>query len=59
MARTYQAITISFSPETLEKITEAAKADNRSRSNWVETACREKIARDTPEIPKSGEEGEA
>ena len=58
MARTYQAITISFAPSMLEKITEAAKADNRSRSNWVNLACEEKLARDTPEIPSASDEGE-
>lgn len=58
MARTYQAITISFEPEMIEKITEAAKADRRSRSSWVALACEEKLVRDTPEIPKTEEEGE-
>lgn len=58
MARTYQAITISFEPEMIDKITKAAKADKRSRSNWVNLACEEKLARDTLEIPKSEEEGE-
>ena len=58
MARTYQAITISFEPSMLEKITEAAKADRRSRSNWVNLACEEKLARDTLEIPKTEEESE-
>lgn len=57
MAKT-QVITISFETEMIDKITEAAKADKRSRSNWVNLACEEKLARDTPEIPKSEEQGE-
>lgn len=58
MAQKTQTITISFETEMIDKITKAAKADNRSRSNWVNLACEEKLARDTAEIPKSEEEGE-
>lgn len=59
MAQKTQTITISFETEMIDKITKAAKADNRSRSNWVNLACEEKLAREnTPEIPKTEEEGE-
>ena len=58
MAQKTQTITISFETEMIDKITKAAKADNRSRSNWVNLACEEKLARDTAEIPKAEEEGE-
>lgn len=58
MAQKTQTITISFETEMIDKITKAAKADNRSRSNWVNLACEEKLARDTLEILKSEEEGE-
>lgn len=58
MAQKTQTITISFETEMIDKITTAAKADNRSRSNWVNLACEEKLARDTLEIPKSEQEGE-
>ena len=63
MARTYKAITISFEPKMIDRITEAAKADKRSRSSWVNVACEEKLVRDakknTSEIPKTEEQGEA
>lgn len=59
MAQNTQTITISFETEMIDKITKAAKADKRSRSSWVNIACEEKLAREnTPEIPKSEEEGE-
>ena len=58
MAQNTQTITISFETEMIDKITKAAKADKRSRSNWVNLACEEKLARDTLEIPKTEEEGE-
>ena len=59
MAQKTQTITISFETEMIDKITKAAKADKRSRSSWVNIACEEKLAREnTPEIPKSEQEGE-
>ena len=59
MAQNTQTITISFETEMIDKITKAAKADKRSRSSWVNIACEEKLAREnTPEIPKSEQEGE-
>lgn len=59
MAQNTQTITISFETEMIDKITKAAKADKRSRSSWVNIACEEKLAREnTPEIPKTEEEGE-
>lgn len=59
MAQNTQTITISFETDMIDKITKAAKADKRSRSSWVNIACEEKLTReDTPEIPKSEEEGE-
>lgn len=59
MAQNTQTITISFETDMIDKITKAAKADKRSRSSWVNIACEEKLAREnTPEIPKSEEEGE-
>lgn len=59
MAQNTQTITISFETEMIDKITKAAKADRRSRSSWVNIACEEKLAREnTPEIPKTEEEGE-
>ena len=59
MAQNTQTITISFETEMIDKITKAAKANKRSRSSWVNIACEEKLAREnTPEIPKTEEEGE-
>ncbi len=55
---TKTTMTIALEPEFIKEISRAAEADNRSRSNWVETACKEKIARDTAEIPSGAEEGE-
>lgn len=46
MDTNYKTVAFTFLPELIEEVTEAAKADRRSRSAWVSIACEEKLERD-------------
>lgn len=45
MARHTKVVGVSLPPETLDRISEAAEAERRSRSTWIALACEEKLAR--------------
>lgn len=43
---TKERVNLTMDPDLVEQVDRAAKSDSRSRSNWVEVACREKLERE-------------